>query len=146
VVENTHSTRKHPDRVIALQALIRHRSLETAVHIPRENQTSWIYRMKDLLVRLLLAAAVTLLFARASPADEQQADEGPTPAAPQQKSSEATPSSPQQQGNAQTPTSEETQTQDAYSFTGGVVRENGKIILKDPVTKVSYQIRRSSKG
>ncbi len=30
--------------------------------------------------------------------------------------------------------------QDAKSFTGRVAKEKGKIVLKDPVTKMSYQL------
>ena len=37
------------------------------------------------------------------------------------------------------------QTQDAKSFSGRIVKENGKIVLKDPVTKTSYQIDDVSK-
>lgn len=39
----------------------------------------------------------------------------------------------------------DTQTQDAKAFTGRVVKEEGKIVLKDPVTKTTYQIDDASK-
>jgi hypothetical protein len=38
------------------------------------------------------------------------------------------------------------QTQDAKSFSGRITKENGKIVLKDPVTKTSYQIDDVSKA
>ena len=53
--------------------------------------------MKNFLVRILLAAGLTLVgFALASSAQAQQADEDPAPAAPRQQQSTATPKSPQQ--------------------------------------------------
>ncbi len=37
-------------------------------------------------------------------------------------------------------------TKDAQAFTGRIVKENGKVVLKDPVTKTSYQIDDVSKA
>jgi hypothetical protein len=97
-----------------------------------------VFKLRDFLVRLLLGAvAIVIGFALASSAQSQHADEARSSAVPQQEQSV-------QQQNAQIPAGE-TQTQDAHSFTGRVVRENGKLILNDPVTKVSYQFDDQSK-
>lgn len=88
--------------------------------------------MKAFLVRLVLAAAVTLTgFAVASPvADEELVrPQGPEPS---QQS--------QQQPNEPTSPSNEPRTEEALAFAGLVVKENGRILLKDPVTKMNYQL------
>jgi Protein of unknown function (DUF5818) len=46
----------------------------------------------------------------------------------------------QQQDEGQIPASGEATTQEAKSFSGNIVRENGKLVLKDPVTKVVYKL------
>jgi hypothetical protein len=45
-----------------------------------------------------------------------------------------------QQDEAQIPASGEATTQEAKSFSGNIVRVNGKVVLKDPVTKVVYNL------
>ena len=101
--------------------------------------------MKDFLLRLTLAATVTLVATLASPANAQQADEDRAPAAQQQRQPSAAPQSPQQH-DAQAPTSGNAQTQDALAFNGRVVKEKGQIVLNDPVTKMSYQFDDQSKA
>jgi Protein of unknown function (DUF5818) len=88
--------------------------------------------MKKMVVRLLLAAAATLVVALASNARGQQGDEDSQTASSQQQRQ------PGQQ-EAQVP-SNESQTQDAHTFIGRVVQDNGQIVLKDPITKMSYQL------
>lgn len=102
--------------------------------------------MKSFLIRLLVAAAATLAaFALASSAARaQQADEDPGPATPRQQQSTKPPSP--QSGDAQPSSSGDVQTQDALAFTGRVVKEKGQILLKDPVTKMSYQFDDQSKA
>jgi hypothetical protein len=122
--------------------------------------------MKTFLLRLSLATVialcVTVLGANAN-AHEPSSQEPAATASTQQQSPSAgssdqlTPSEqeptarPQQEPNepAATPSQNEpqmpaagadTQTQDAKAFTGRIVKENGKVVLKDPVTKTSYQI------
>jgi hypothetical protein len=57
------------------------------------------------------------------------------------------PSVPQaQQNEAQMPASGEVTTRDAKTFTGWIVRENGQIVLKDLVTKVSYKLSDTTKA
>jgi hypothetical protein len=94
--------------------------------------------MKSFLPRILMAAAVTLV-AFASSARPQQADADPAPATPRQQPSTATQQSPQNH-DAQPPSSGDTQTQEALAFTGHVMEDHGQLVLKDPVTKMSYQL------
>jgi flagellar basal body-associated protein FliL len=88
--------------------------------------------MKKVVVRLLLAAAATLVVTLASNARGQQGNEDSHTASSQ-------PQRQPGQQEAQAP-SNESQTQDAHTFTGRVVQDNGQIVLKDPITKMSYQL------
>lgn len=107
--------------------------------------------MKNFLIRILLAAALALVaFALASSAQAQQADEDPAPATPRQPQPSAVPKSPQppqvpapSSGDAQT---NDAQTQQALAFTGRIVNEDGHLVLKDSVTKTSYQLNDPSKA
>jgi hypothetical protein len=102
--------------------------------------------MKNFLVRILLAAAVTLVaFALSSSAHAQKPDEDRAPATPRQAQSPATPQSPQQ-NDASAPTSGDAQPQEALAFTGRVMKEQGQLVLKDPVTKMSYQLDDQAKA
>ncbi len=66
-------------------------------------------------------------------------------ARPQQDPHE--PAANSQQNEPQMPAAgTDAQTQDAKSFSGRITKENGKIVLKDPVTKTSYQIDDVSKA
>lgn len=101
--------------------------------------------MKDFLLRMLVPTAVTLLaFALSSPAQAQQADEDRAPAASRQAQSPS-PQSPQQHDASAVP-SGDSQTQDVLAFTGRVMKEQGKLVLKDPVTKMSYQLDDQAKA
>lgn len=107
--------------------------------------------MKNFLTRILLAVALTLMaFVLASSAQAQQADEDPAPATPRQQQPTATPKSPQQAQLPATPSSAEAQTNDAQTqqaaFTGRIANEEGHLVLKDPVTKMSYQLDDQSKA
>lgn len=122
--------------------------------------------MKTFLLRLFLATAITVCVTALGASANAQAPTSQEPAAnapPQQQSPSASPSDqqtpseqeptarPQQEPNepAANPSQNEpqmpaagadAQTQDAKAFTGRIVKENGKVVLKDPVTKTSYQI------
>jgi cytoskeletal protein RodZ len=125
--------------------------------------------MKQFLLRLSLAAAIVLcLTALGATADAQQASP-PEPAATSSPTQQSPSASEQQTSSAQEPTARpqqepnepaanpgqneprmpaagsDAQTQDAKAFTGRVMKENGKIVLKEPVTKTSYQIDDASK-
>jgi hypothetical protein len=110
--------------------------------------------MNKFLVRLSLAAAVTMgvivLGASANAQDQQSSQEPAATTPPQQQQPTATPpdqspaAAPEQQQQPNETQSNETQSdmksQDAKSFTGRVAKEKGKLVLKDPVTKMSYQL------
>jgi hemolysin activation/secretion protein len=119
--------------------------------------------MRNFLFRLSLAAAFTLgvvVLNSAANAQEPNTQEPAattlqdqqTPAAtqeptarPQQDPHE--PAASSQQNEPQMPAAgADAQTQDAKSFSGRITKENGKIVLKDPVTKTSYQIDDVSKA
>jgi hypothetical protein len=99
--------------------------------------------MKDILFRLLVAAALTLAaLALSSSAHGQQADEDTTPtnSRPQGHAQQSPPSSETQSPppSAQTPPGD--QTQDELAFTGRIEPEKGALVLKDPITQLSYQL------
>jgi lipopolysaccharide export system protein LptA len=74
--------------------------------------------------------------AATTPAQQQQ----PT-ATPPDQAPAATPERPQQPNETQSnETQSDMKSQDAKSFTGRVAKEKGKLVLKDPVTKMSYQL------
>lgn len=93
--------------------------------------------MKKLLLHFSLATAVTVLTLAITPTTyAQQSDQDPAPARPRQQAA----AQQQQQNEAQMPNSGDTTTHEAQTFTGRIARENGDIVLKDPVTKVSYKL------
>lgn len=90
------------------------------------------------------AAAVLALTICVGPClHAQQADQDPSPTAPEKTN----PSVPQaQQNEAHMPASGETTTREAKVFTGRITKEEGQIVLKDPVTKVSYKLDDAAKA
>lgn len=110
--------------------------------------------MKDFMFRASLAAALILgvitLAGSANAQEPSAPDPAATtpaqqqsPAAQDQQTTTASPEEPPatQQNEPQMPTaSADSQTQEMQTFAGRIVKENGKIVLKDPVTKNSYQI------
>jgi len=99
--------------------------------------------MKILLRFSLVSILTLLLLAFGPPAFAQQADQDPAPASPHQ----AAPTAPQsQQSEAQMPASGEATTRETKTFSGNIVKENGQLVLKDPVTKVSYKLSDQSKA
>ena len=85
--------------------------------------------MRNFLLRLSLAAAVTAsLLAISSPAKAQQSS---TPDAQQPSTSSPTAAQPQ---------SNDMQQQEAKPFSGTIVKEKGKLVLKDSATNTSYQL------
>jgi uncharacterized protein YdeI (BOF family) len=98
--------------------------------------------VKNSLMRLSLAAALTFLaLALGSSLHAQQADQDPAPATPRQPEAAG-----QQPNEAQMPASGDATTREAKTFTGHVVKENGELVLKDPVTKVSYKLNDAAKA
>lgn len=101
--------------------------------------------MKQFLMRLLFALALTLVAFAISPlARAQQADEDPSPdrTHPQQPSVK---SQAPGQNTAPGTSAREPETQDALAFTGIVSKVHNQILLKDPVTKMTYRFDNSSK-
>ena len=110
--------------------------------------------MNKFLVRLSLAAAMTMgvivLGSSANAQDQQSSQEPAATTPPQQQQPTATTpdqspaAAPEQQQQPNETQSNETQSdmksQDAKSFTGQVAKEKGKLVLRDPVTKMSYKL------
>src|SRR5216684_328660 len=88
--------------------------------------------MKDFIVRLSLAAGLILgVLVLGGSANAQEPNE---------------PAANPRQNEPQMPAAGPDATKDAQAFTGRIVKENGKVVLKDPVTKTSYQIDDVSKA
>jgi len=99
--------------------------------------------MKRVLKQFSLAAAVMLFTMVLGPSlSAQQANQDPSRAP--EKTNPAVPQA--QQNEAQMPASGEATTRDAKTFTGRIVKENGQIVLKDPITKVSYKLDDATKA
>jgi Flp pilus assembly protein TadG len=95
--------------------------------------------VKNFLIRILLGVAFVLVaFALGSSAQAQQADEDHATATSRQPQPSAAPK-PNQQQEVPAQRSADAQTQEALAFTGRVTEEQGHLVLKDPVTKMSYQ-------
>jgi len=102
--------------------------------------------MKKFFLHCSLAAAVSLLTLALTPLTHaQQADQDRAPATPQQTDPAA---AQQQQTNneAQMPASGDTTTHEAQTFSGRIEKEKGEVVLKDPVTKVSYKLDNTAKA
>jgi hypothetical protein len=97
--------------------------------------------MNKFLVRLSLAAAMTMgviaLGSSAHAQDQQSSQQQQPTATPADQAPAAAAEQPQQSNEAQ---SDDMKGQDAKSFTGKVAKEKGKLVLRDPVTKMSYKL------
>ena len=105
--------------------------------------------MNKFLVRLSLAAAMTMgviALGSSANAQDQSSQEPAATTPPQQQQPTATPpdqapaAAAEQQQQPNETQSNNMKGQDAKSFTGQVAKEKGKIVLRDPVTKMSYQL------
>jgi uncharacterized protein YdeI (BOF family) len=97
--------------------------------------------MKKFVLHFSLATAVTILTLALAPSMRaQQPDQDPAPAASQQADPAAAQQAQQQQNEAQMPSSGDTTTHEAQAFSGRIVKEKGELVLKDPVSKVSYKL------
>ena len=109
-----------------------------------QNGMGWD-EMKNILFRLLVAAALTLAtFALWSPAHGQQADPDFTPTNSKSQGQSKDQQSPAR-SEAQSPASSAAssagdRTQDELVFTGRIDQENRTLVLKDPVTRLIYQL------
>lgn len=101
--------------------------------------------MKHFLIGLLFATVITVMaIVLAPPVRAQQADQEPAPTAPQKADPAAVPS--QHANEGQMPASGEATTEEAKSFTGRIVKENGEMVLQDTVTKVTYRLDDATKA
>ena len=91
--------------------------------------------MKDSLVLLTLSCALMACAA----ANSGRAQQPRAFAVARQYQPESAQQSPQQP-HSQPRSSSTPETQDALAFTGRLVKEKGQILLKDPVTKMTYQL------
>jgi hypothetical protein len=101
-------------------------------------------RLHCLLVMVVTVVAITggtLAWGQQSAA--QAPDEDRSASAPRKADPAAV---PPQQNDGQIPASGEATTQEAKSFSGNIVKENGKLVLKDPVTKVIYKLDDAAKA
>ncbi len=94
--------------------------------------------MKKFVLHFSLVTALTLLTIAFTPSIyAQQSDQDPAPATPRQAAAQQ---QQEPQNEAQMPHSGDATTQQAKTFTGSIAKENGELVLKDPVTKVSYKL------
>ncbi len=101
--------------------------------------------MKKALLHLSLAVTIALFTLAVNPSMQaQQADQDPAPASPHQADPAVPPQS--QQSEAQMPASGDITTHEAKTFSGRIVKENGELVLKDPVTKVRYKLSEPGKA
>jgi Protein of unknown function (DUF5818) len=106
------------------------------------------FAMKKFPLGFSMGTAVVFLAMAVGPlALAQQADQDPAPATPHQPEAANQQANQQQQPNeAQMPASGDTTTQEAKTFSGRIVKENGDLVLKDPVTKVTYKLNDTTKA
>lgn len=100
--------------------------------------------MKDILFRLLVAAALTLAAVDLSPsAHGLQADEDATPmnASAQERAQQSLHPAETQTPDSRASSSPSDQTQEELAFTGRIEQEKrGGLLLTDPVRKLSYKL------
>jgi len=102
--------------------------------------------MKGFVVYLVLATTATLLaLSLQPPVQGQNGDQDPAVTTPRQHPDPSAGQQPQQ-NDAHMPSSGDTTTQEAKTFTGRIVKENGEVVLKDPITKVSYKFDNPAKA
>jgi uncharacterized protein YdeI (BOF family) len=102
----------------------------------RKTRISEVLTMKKFVQHFSLATTVTLFALVLGPSmHAQQSDQDPAPTTQQPAAAQQ-----QQQNEAQMPSSGDTTTHETKVFTGRIAKENGELVLKDPVTKVSYKL------
>ena len=108
--------------------------------------------MKEILIRLLVAAFLTFAaFALSSSARGQQPDSTPNSVVPKQQQQVPSTQSPRSPDAELSDVTDailpgDDQTQDAFVFTGHITRENGSLVLMDPVTRIHYQLDNQSRA
>ena len=101
--------------------------------------------MKQFVLHIALVLGI-LSFAVIAPppAYAKQADQESPSTAPRKSDAVGVP--PQQANEAHMPASGQTTTEAAKTFSGVVVKEKGEVVLKDPVTKVVYELDDTAKA
>jgi len=95
--------------------------------------------MNHFLVRFSIAVGLTLcVCSTPSPVLAQQVDKSVPPAASRQQQP-STDLQPEPSAKPKSSFADDPQTQDSLAFTGNVAKEQGRLVLKDPITKMSYQ-------
>lgn len=93
---------------------------------------------------LFLSLTLFVALASGSSLCAQQAQQDPAPVTPGRSEPN---SAPQARPNeAQMPASGAITTHEAKTFSGTITKENGELVLKDPVTKVSYKLSDQKKA
>lgn len=101
--------------------------------------------MKNFLFHIALVLGILAFAAIAPPpAYAQQTQQDQSSTAPRKSDTAGVP--PQHANEAQMPASGEITTEAAKTFSGVVVKENGEVVLKDPVTKVVYKLDDTAKA
>lgn len=93
---------------------------------------------------LCISGIVFLMLAFAPLVRPQQADQDPAPATPRRADPNRV---PQPHANeTRMPASGPITTHESKTFSGNIVREDGTLVLQDPVTKVSYKLSDQGKA
>lgn len=101
--------------------------------------------MKQFVLHIMLVLGILSLTVIAPPrAYAQQADQASPATAPRKLDTAGVP--PQHADEAQMPASGETTAESTKTFSGVVVKVNGEVALKDPVTKVIYKLDDADKA
>ena len=96
--------------------------------------------MKGFMLRLFCATAITLGAVALGASGAQPRGQNAAGISARQADPAPVASQQQQQNEGQIPASGEVTTQEAKAFSGRIVKENGRVVLKDPVTKVIYKL------
>lgn len=99
--------------------------------------------MKDVCWKLPAEALILLSFAVGSSVHAQQPNRDSFSGQPEEAVSSAVTA---QANEAQMPASGAATVQPARTFSGRIVKENGELVLQDPVTKVSHKLSDASKA
>jgi hypothetical protein len=100
--------------------------------------------MKAFLQNSVLVLALGAWMVAVTPKSHAQQPDQPAPTTPHEN--DAQPTQQPQQNETHMPASGHTTTQPEKTFTGHIVMENGAVVLKDPVSKVSYKLSDPTKA
>jgi hypothetical protein len=110
----------------------------------KEKEGFWRFEMKLWLRFLPVLAVFMIIFAFAASSPAQQAGQDAAPAPPHRN--DAAPTQQSQENEAHMPASGSATTQEAKTFTGRIAANHGSLVLKDPITKVTYKLSDSEQA